>query len=377
MVSPQEGSGGISAFVGALRRDPLRAGFIRHIGFLSAFPFHEPPKYLFSGELTGQFWISLEEALCLVTHPKSIAILEHDGFVPWSRSNFPNRFIDIISNVFETSRIKIFHSRLHSDRLSRLCQTWPSLNTLRAVLAPAKFPPDALPQLCHLEADTRTICRVVPGRPIETLYHVGTDFCWERENDFKLLASAVRGCETLQRIRVNCLASSEAHARTLAAFAHGALQFFHLRISFTDNAIGYGYHDGRWSFRLTPSLVMQVLPSGALALFPKLEVLQIILWDNEFATAVDEPNYGDRNRVENALMAFLISEGHATLHQVDVDCSFNCEGGGAIRFRAARHDGRWHVKTVIHNGYEDSIIARFEDVVALDTDDRHVVHWHG
>ena len=37
---------------------------------------------------------------------------------------------------------------------------------------------------------------------------------------------------------------------------------------------------------------------------------------------------------------------------------------GAIRFRAARHDGRWHVKTVIHDGPESSILTRFEDILA-------------
>jgi len=263
-------------------------------------------------------------------------------------SGIPGHFIDIISNVFKTSRIENLYSHLDSNRLFHLCQTWPSLTTLRTAryeYSPADIPPDALPQLCHLEANTRTICHIAPGGPIETLCHVGEVICWK--NDFELFASVVRGCGTLQRARVNCRIDSE-DVDILSAFAHDALRFFHLRITLDDR---------RGSFRLTPSLVIQALPSGALALFPKLEVLQIILSHVDFAIVVDNLNYGE---VEDALMS-LIPEGHATLHQVDVDCSFY---SGAIRFRAARHDGRWHVKTVIHEGPESSILTRFEDVLA-------------
>jgi len=275
MVSAQKVSGAICAFVSALRRDPLRAGFIRHIGFICQVNARANSRgigSLFPDELTDQFWTSLEEALCLVIHPISIAIRELNTtymfYMPWESPKIPGHFIDIISNVFKTSRIEYLHSHLDSNRLFHLCQTWPSLNTLRAATyedAPTNIPPDALPQLCHLEVDTRMICHIAPGRPVETLGHTGEVICWG--NDFELLASIVRGCDTLQRIRVNCRADSD-DVDILPAFAHDALRFFYLRISLKGD--GIRFHGG--GIRLTPSLVMQALPSGALALFPKLEV---------------------------------------------------------------------------------------------------------
>ena len=238
MVSPI--SGGISAFIGALRRDPLRAGFIRHIGFISALS----SRYLFPDELTGQFWTSLEEALHLVTRAKSVALLERDGFSPWEWSNFPDHFIDIISNVFKTTPIETLHSRLHSDRLFHLCQTWPSLTALRTEAAleegVSDLPPDALPQLCHLEADIQMIRHIAPGRSVQTLYQVGMVPSWE--NDFELLASTVRECETLQRIQVNCYAGGEDYVDVLPAFAHDTLRFFQLRIFLVGSA--FGHHEG-------------------------------------------------------------------------------------------------------------------------------------
>jgi len=110
---------------------------------------------------------------------------------------------------------------------------------------------------------------------------------------------------------------------------------------------------------------MQALPSGALPLFPKLEVLQIILSHEDFVFAVDDPDDdGDIDTVANALASFLMLEGHGMLHQVDVDCSFfriDDWSWGAIRFRATRHDGRWNVEVVTCSGSESSIVPKFDE----------------
>jgi hypothetical protein len=137
------------------------------------------------------------------------------------------------------------------------------------------LPPDALSQLDQLETDVHLMCHITPGRPIKTWYHVGYE-CGNSghkdRNTFNLLTSTIRGCETLQHVRVSCYSGDEhTSAELLPAFAHNTLQILHLRVALEAQDIAYDPEtDG---FRLTPSLVMQALPSGALGLFPKLEVL--------------------------------------------------------------------------------------------------------
>jgi hypothetical protein len=112
---------------------------------------------------------------------------------------------------------------------------------------------------------------------------------------------------------------------------------------------------------------MQALPSGALGLFPKLEVLQIILAHEDFSVAVDEPDGEDIRVVANTLAVFLTSEARVTLCQVCVDCSFcRVDDGswGAIRFLAARHGGLWDVKVKTSSTSEASITAQFDDILA-------------
>ena len=366
MVSPDvQRPPALEEFVRALKRDPVRASFIRHLSFV---PEIDGPKFvavrIFPKDLSDKFWTSLEEALRLVTRLQSIGLLTApDACVRyWKDSQFSDRFTNIISNVFKSSRIQNFHAYLRPDRLFQLCQTWPSLITLRAERvsedAFADLPPDALPQLRHLESDTRLMSHISPGRAIETWYHTG-EWCNDFTDDFKLLTSTIRSCTTLQRVRVECRASSESDAGSyFPAFAHDTLRNFHLKVFFEAEAIGYDPKEG--GFRLTPSLVMQALPSGALALFPKLEVLQIILSHHDFEFAAD----GDIETVANELASFLMLEGHGMLHQVDVDCSFYRHDDwtwGATRFRATRHDGRWNVEVVTCSGWKPSIVPKFDE----------------
>jgi len=173
----------------------------------------------------------------------------------WKDSQLPDRFTDIISNLFKSSRIQNLHGYLRPNRLFQLCQTWPSLITLRAQSAPQDalpdLPPDALPQLRHLESDTRLVSHIAPGRAIETWYHKG-EWCDNFTDDFKLLTSTIRSCTTLQRVRVECRARSESNAGNyLPAFAHDTLRNFHLQVSL-EAGEDIGYDPEKNGFRLTP-----------------------------------------------------------------------------------------------------------------------------
>ena len=185
---------------------------------------------------------------------------------------------------------------------------------------------------------------IVPGRPIETLYHLrdGGD---DGTDQLKVLIPVIRGCKTLQRVRVDFCASNGIDPyELLQMFAHQTLRNFHLRVDLTQVML---YRSVR-VLRLTPSLVI-VLRPGALALFPKLEVLQIIQAHPSFEAPVRGSNETERRVVANALASFLTSEGHATLRRVDINFSFRRATSGALRFLATRHDSRWEVKTVDWN----------------------------
>jgi hypothetical protein len=368
MVSPhKEGLGGMEAFAQALRRNPVRATNIFHISFtcipeaalLPSFPYtlgastmYPRLPGIFPKQPTEQFWASLEEALRLTTCAKSIALLVPDKsfYSHWSKTPFPDRFIDILTTVFKASRIANLHAHLSCYQLFQLCRALPSLTTLRARSFSRNLkdtlldlPSDALPLLRHLESDLPLLCHIAPYRPIETCCIVGGPY-WI--GDLKLLTAAIQSCETLQIIQVECAADIGDAARCLPALAHGTLRNLHLSICLDGDLSD---HDEELnSSRLTPPTVMLGLPLGALALFPKLEVLQITLEHDEFSIVEHGMDGEDQHFVAKALAAFLTSEDHATLCQVEVGCSSvpqdDHTAGGVLRFLGTRCDGHWDIK---------------------------------
>jgi len=66
----------LEEFIQALRRDPLRASFIRHLSFVPEIGApHFVAASIFPKDLSDQFWTSLEEALRLVTCPGALDYL--------------------------------------------------------------------------------------------------------------------------------------------------------------------------------------------------------------------------------------------------------------------------------------------------------------
>ena len=82
------------------------------------------------------------------------------------------------------------------------------------------------PQLRRVcvESDANFLCRVVPGRPVETIWHVG-QLCelGDDSNDFEQLAATIRGCETLHDVQIGCISDGEDSAQILPAPAHDNL----------------------------------------------------------------------------------------------------------------------------------------------------------
>ena len=366
---------GIETFAQALRRDPVRAANIRHITFTcipeSWSPTYRPlALYIFARHPTEEFWRLLEDALRLITRTNSIRLLLPDELFRRCRNDtlFPDRFTDVISNVFKASHIANLHAYIRSDRLFELCQSWPSLTTLHveglswysrdALVA---LPSSALPLLRHLKSDPSLMHYITPGRPIETWYHAGEDPCLkgtsEEQENMKRLTATIRSCETLQRVRVECEAYNDDDAvGFLPAFAHDTLRNLHLWISWE---LQPDIDNEEASDRLTPSTLMRGLPPGALALFPKLEVLQITLEHEHFAFVNRDPDGEDKHIVANALAAFLTSESPATLCQVEVDFYFHRYSHyyhfhrptcSALRFLAARCDDHWDVEIAYTEG---------------------------
>ena len=338
-------SGNIRDFIIALKRDPVWAANIRHIKFVpKALRYKHHRTYvrsIFPDDLTEQLWASFEEALRLLIRVRIVCLhLHKDGLEGL------HRLTNLVGRVFEQPHVARLDTVLDPGVLSSLCKGWRSLSTLSARMAPEDYfielSPDALPRLRHVELSLGGICRIVPGRPIETIYHGGTA-CWLRKlEEFNRFRATLQSCKTLFRARVYCYAHSEDEAATsLPAFAHGKLRVFHFFIT-VGRAIPSG---SRW---LTPSLIMQALPSGISTYFPNLGFLQIILSHPTFrARHKDEIESEDLGGVANALSTFLSSESCAALNVVEISLwGGRKEDDGAFRFIATRCGGSWVVNVV-------------------------------
>ena len=339
----------IRDFIIALMRDPVRAANIRHIKFVPKALQHKRHRTyirsIFPDDLTEQLWASFEEALRLLIRVRIVSLRLLHEFGPEDLGCL-HRLTNLVGRVFEPPHVARLDGVLDPGVLSSLCKGWRSLSTLSARMAPEdyfiKLSPDALPQLRHVELNLGGICRVVPGRPIETIYHSG-GICWLRKlEEFNRFRATLQGCKTLLRAQVYCYAHSEDEAATsLPAFAHGNLRVFHFFIG-VGRAIPSG---SRW---LTPSLVMQALPSGISTYFPNLGFLQIILSHPTFrARHKDDIESEDLDGVANALSTFLSSESCVALNVVEISLWGERKvDDGAFRFIATRCGGSWVVDVV-------------------------------
>jgi len=292
---------------------------------------------IFSFE-TESSWKHLEEALNLLVSVSNVKLLSSNMF-DGIESEYPNRFIDIISRVFQ--KVSELYAEVPLHILFPLCQSWPSLTILDTETEfwscrPIDPPPDAFPQLREVKSSLEVIRRVVAGRSIRTIIHTGPS-CGilddERPNDFNILKATLKGCTTLRKAVVQCHASREDEsAALLPEFAHGNLREFKLFI-----AIDQSPH----TLRLTPSLVLQGLPPGAPIHFPQLELLVIYLLHDTFAS-LQRVDVND-NAIANALSAYLASEVHPTLRQVVVGLR-GMDYSWGVRFVATRTGNHWDVQ---------------------------------
>ena len=351
----------IGEFADALMRDPIRAANIRHIKFV-------PSKYqriccsprmyewsIFPPEPTEEFWTSLEEALRLLVGVRNVRLHNASSSTD---SSYPDRFLDIIGSALGQLSIVHLDAQLRPNRLFQLCRAWRPLTALSAKSVSKDplidFSPNIFSQLRHVELDHRLICHIVPGRPLETIYHAGVSYgCGDA---FDLLTDTLRGCTTLLRARVYCVARDEDDAaKLLPAFAHGNIREFHLFVALK--------HTLKHEFgSLTSSLTMQALPSGVSTYLPKLEFLQIVLCHRGFDAQCRDhiTTTGDSDAVVKSLGEFLTSEGHRALKGVEISFwSGETDDNGAIRFLATRAGSRWDVNVA---EWGPSALPRFEDV---------------
>lgn len=361
--------GGIDAFAQALKRDPARASFIRHLTFATKTTSRDPES-IFSIPTTDDFWKSLEDAFRFITHLKSLRLLVEitDGSPTKKYPAYPDRFINIISGTFATHPIVTLRAQLPFSQLSQLCQTWPSLAALSVEGVPSDplgdIAPGALPQLRRVcvESDVNLLCRIVPGRPVETIWHVGL-FCEIGDvgdgDDFERLAATIRGCETLQAVQIGCISGGEEDsAQILPALANDNLRKIYLRIGLDEEAV---YNMDSGEVKLTPELVLQALPSGALEQFPKLEILQIFFCTPDFDIdeVTGDPDGEVWKDIGEALIDHLASRAPATLQRVEIGCCWelyenNVEGTCII----ARRGPGWQIQFA---KCDSSLLPRFDD----------------
>ena len=365
LVKPRVG-GEITAFAHALKRDPTRAANVRHLSFIpkdycfqysngAAVKFSRTT--IFADTLTEEFWEYLAEALRLVILPRTIWLLvdEQLDSVGWTEpEDYPDAFVDVVANVFGVSPVANLRTHIPFYSLFRLHQAWPDLITLRVESAGSgelldifdDLPPDALQRLRYVELDFDLICRIVPGRPIETICQTGEP-C-SLEDDAPCLATTMRHCHTLCTAQVycNCTSTKDA-ANFLAGFGHDTLRNFSLIINIQCEPRGRWFYENSTLLHPTPQLFMDFLPSGALAQYPKLEHLQIVVQSS------GPPFRVDMRAIRRDLAALLNSEAHPMLNWFEfffeMAPSFRSLMHTGSRFEgwsATRYDDGWVVEAV-------------------------------
>ena len=357
----------MEAFTTALLRDPVRAANIHHITLKSKVyrtsygSVVGHARTIFPYRPSEQFWKFLEGALSLLVSAKKVKLLASESF-NGTHSEYPDRFIDIIGRVFPQLGVACLDAHLPPSVLFQLCGSWSSLTTLCAggELRGSRvdLSSNTFPHLRHVKLTLDLMCHIVPGRSVETIYHVGEP---KGSRSFSRLKTTLRGCKTLRSARVCCCASTkDDSADLLPAFAHDNLREFHLTVELKYNVFTSS-SDKPENLQLNESLVMQALAEGALMHFPKLEFLQIVLSHQAFDAL---HGYGINNvesdATVNAFGALLTSECHATLNRVVISLQpqENLEKG-AFRFIATRSGSQWDVVVV---GWDSSPLPLLKDV---------------
>jgi len=344
----------IEAFADALMRDPQRAAHVRNIRFVHHVPnyFWVPPPSTFPIEPTEQVWASLEEALRLLIRVERVRLVIHEQF----ESSSPCRLVNILGNVFNQSCVTRLDARLSGRRLLSLCQAWPSLTTLSTGemygTPLAALSPGALPKLRHVRSNIASLLQVIPGRPIETVYN-DEQYKDNRGDALGRFNAIIQHCKTLRKARLHCIAESDDVLNFLPGFTHDNLRDLYLFVEFED----HGHVTP-----LIPSSIMQALPPGVLGGFPKLEFLQVMLFDSLFlAHHIGSVDSKDLNAAAEALSTFLGSEGHSTLNRIDIGFwGWAGQYQGGIRFIATRRGNLWDVGVVDRDW---SMMPRFDDML--------------
>jgi len=344
--------GVIEAFACALKRYPVRAACILRFR-LTAGDGPWKRRSVFPDQPTEQQWESLEEAFRLLVRVKTVELMlaVEEYLLDLNDRVYPQRFLDIISNVFAASAITTFSSHLHLDRTWRLCQAWPTLVGLStprpATTNLVDLSPDALPRLRHVELDIRSMVHIVKGRPLETIYQFIPEIEPIRyddydSSDFERIAAIIRCCKTLLRARAQCVfhwQDIEDLSGLLSAFTHDNLR--HLDLYVVLCAVSNVDVDGGL-FRFMCERIMQALPPGGLAHLPKLEYLRIIFDIPGLHAMHVEDSGTDTDDVANTLVECLDSGAHLTLARVEIEwCWDFYKHLSNMSFLATSYESHW------------------------------------
>ena len=352
-VSPRklfDNHGVIKEFAQALMRGPVRAACIRRINLASGV---ENYAGIFPSQPTEELWNTLKEAFRLLIRLNSIRLTTHNGNLAYTHSAYPEQFFDIISSAFAASPIVAFAASLPPRRLLQLCQSWPTLVTLRSVAistaTSVSLPPEALPRLRHAELDLGAMRHIIRGRPLETLYQF-LPF-WEFDDyydssDFEWIAESIRCCKTLLRARPYGVSEGVEHSATLLPMlVHDNLRELEFHVIFRDEFPGLNPYDQSAGWDLTHDLIMRALPPGLLTHFPKLETLQIILYAHHFDDATEDIDNDYIGYVANTLADLLTSEAEPALNRVEIHCRSNpFRNNSNLSFLATLCEKHWEVK---------------------------------
>jgi len=325
--------GSIEEFVNALLRDPVRAAKIRRITFQPRCSYRD--LSIFPPQPTEAFWEALKEALNLLVHTNIVVLLAFISF-DLANEDYPDRFIDIIGSVFQRIGVPRLQADLPQRVLFRLWRLWPSLTDLYVHVvfeeSPIYLPPDALPQLRHVELGVDLMRQVVLGRSIETITQYGGPINMH-PNNVNRLRAIFQDCNTLRQARVTFHTScKDEFAKLLPALAHDNLRDLGVTIQLT------------YKLQPNPPPTVQALPPGALKYFPKLEFLQMSINHSSFFDWDGGDTREDYDAVAKALSGFLTLENHGTLVRVKINVQSWDVGLQGTHLIATRSGSHWDVE---------------------------------